>query len=146
MSETHRSGQVHCRRSRSQRRSGHDQKENAMTHSDTQTEPERPMAAATRAAAGRRLQDLPAPRGLPLLGNLHQLDPKRLHPQLEAWCDALGSTYTFKLGLKRILVTSDVETALSVLRNRPGRFRRMSTIASVIGELGPNGVFSLEGE
>ena len=90
------------------------------------------MAAATRAAAGRRLQDLPAPRGLPLLGNLHQLDPKRLHAQLEAWCDALGSTYTFKLGLKAHIVTSDVEIALSVLRNRPGRFRRLSTIASVL--------------
>jgi cytochrome P450 len=117
-----------------------------MTYSGTQTGPERPTTVATSGAARKRLQDLPAPRGLPGLGNLHQLDPKRLHTQLEAWCDALGSTYTFKLGLKRRLVTSDVEIALSVLKERPGRFRRLSTIESVTRELDANGVFSLEGE
>jgi cytochrome P450 len=117
-----------------------------MTHSDTQTGSERPMSVATSAAASKRLRDLPAPRGLPGLGNLHQLDPKRLHAQLDACCAAPGSTYTFKLGLKRILVTSDVEIALSVLKNRPSRFRRLSTIESVTRELDGNGVFSLEGE
>jgi cytochrome P450 len=83
---------------------------------------------------------------LPWLGNLHQLDSKRLHAQLEAWGQSLGPTYTFKLGPKRILVTSDVEIALSVLRDRPGRFRRLSTIEPVAAEMGSNGVFSIEGE
>jgi hypothetical protein len=83
---------------------------------------------------------------LPWVGNLHQIDPKRLHTQLEAWCHALGPTYTFKLGPKRILVTSDIEIALSALKDRPGRFRRLSTIEPVAREMGTNGVFSVEGE
>lgn len=96
--------------------------------------------------AKRRLEDLPAPGALPGLGNLHQLDPKRLHAQLEAWGRALGPTFTFKIGPKRFLVTSDVEIALSTLRDRPGRFRRLSTIEPVAAEMGINGVFSVEGE
>ena len=94
----------------------------------------------------RRLEDLPAPGALPWLGNLHQLDPKRLHVQLEEWAQALGPSYTFKLGPKRIFVTSDVEIALTALRDRPGRFRRLSTIEPVAAELGINGLFSIEGE
>ncbi len=117
-----------------------------MTYSGTQTGPTCPLAVRTRAAARQRLEDLPAPSALPWLGNLHQLDPKRLHAQLEAWCHALGPTYTFKLGPKRILVTSDIEIALSALRDRPGGFRRLSTIEPAAEEMGINGVFSIEGE
>jgi cytochrome P450 len=103
------------------------------------------MTVSARAAQ-QRLEDLPAPSALPWLGNLHQFDPKRLRAQLEAWCETLGPTYTFKLGPKRILVTSNLEIALSALRDRPGRFRRLSTIEPVAAEIGMNGVFSLEGE
>jgi cytochrome P450 len=117
-----------------------------MTYSGTQTGPKCPVAVRTRGAAKQRLEDLPAPSALPWVGNLHQIDPKRLHTQLEAWCHALGPTYTFKLGPKRILVTSDVEIALSALKDRPGRFRRLSTIEPVAREMGTNGVFSVEGE
>lgn len=99
-----------------------------------------------QAGTVRRLQDLPAPAALPGLGNLHQLDPKRLHAQLEAWGRSLGPSYTFRLGTKRILVTSDVAIALSALRDRPGRFRRLSTIEPVAAEMGINGLFSVEGE
>jgi hypothetical protein len=103
------------------------------------------MTAHTRATK-QRLEDVPAPSALPWLGNLHQPDPKWLHAQLEAWGQALGPTYTFKLGPKRILVTSNVEIALSALKDRPGLFRRLSTIEPVVAEMGNNGVFSLEGE
>jgi cytochrome P450 len=117
-----------------------------MTYSVTQTGPKCPVAVRTRAAARQRLEDLPAPSTLPWLGNLHQLDPKRLHAQLETWCHALGPTYTFKLGPKRIFVTSDIEIALAALKDRPGRFRRLSAIEPVAKETGANGVFSIEGE
>ncbi len=109
------------------------------------TAPKRPMTAHTRASK-RRLEDLPAPSALPLLGNLLQLSPKRLHVQLEEWGRALGASYTFKIGPKRIFVTSDVDIALAALRDRPGRFRRLSTIEPVAAEMGINGVFSVEGE
>jgi cytochrome P450 len=117
-----------------------------MSLSGTETGPERPITARLKATGSRRLEDLPAPRALPGLGNLHQLDPKQLHSQLESWCQELGPTYTFKLATKRILVTSDVELALAALKDRPGRFRRLSTIEPVAKEMGFNGVFSVEGE
>ena len=60
--------------------------------------------------------------------------------------EVLGPTYTFKLGPKRIPVTSNIKIALSALRDRPGRFRRLSTIEAVAAAIGMNGVFSLEGE
>ena len=94
----------------------------------------------------RRLEDLPAPSAWPWLGNLHQIDAKRLHVQLEEWAQSLGPSFTFKLGPNRIFVTSDVEIALSALRERPGRFRRLSTIEPVAVEMGINGLFSVEGE
>lgn len=117
-----------------------------MTHSDAEIALERPIEASARATAKQRLEDLPAPRALPWLGNLHQLDSKRLHAQLETWCQELGPTYTFKLGPKRIVVTSSVEIALAALKDRPGRFRRLSTIEAVWKEMGYNGVLSIEGE
>jgi cytochrome P450 len=94
----------------------------------------------------RQLEDLPAPSALPWLGNLHQIDRKQLHVKLEEWAETLGPSYTFKFGPKRILVTSEVEIALSALKDRPGHFRRLSTIEPVAKELGINGLFSVEGE
>ena len=94
----------------------------------------------------KRLKDLPAPSGLPWLGNLHQIDRKQLHTKLEEWAETLGPSYTFKFGPKRILVTSEVEIALAALKDRPGHFRRLSTIEPVAKELGINGLFSVEGE
>ena len=95
---------------------------------------------------GRRLADLPSPRGLPLLGNALQLDPKRMHLILEGWCREFGSAYTIGLGPKRVFVCSDPELLQTALRERPERYRRFAPIESVIAEMGSNGVFSVEGE
>jgi len=64
-----------------QHRSKYGQKENAMSNRGIQAGPRSPITVHTK----QRLEDLPAPGALPWLGNLHQLDPKRLHAQLEAW-------------------------------------------------------------
>jgi hypothetical protein len=50
----------------------------------------RPRASAH---GQRQLKDLPGPRGLPLLGNLLQLDVKRVHTILEQWADEYGDFY-----------------------------------------------------
>lgn len=94
----------------------------------------------------RRLEDLPHPPRLPWLGNLHQLDPERFHEQLEEWNRQFGPYFTISIGPRRIFVTSDLETGLTALRDRPGRFRRLSTIEPVAKEMGINGAFSVEGE
>ena len=43
-----------------------------------------------------------------------------------------GGTYTFRLCPKRILVTSDFKLALTAFKNRPGGFRRLSTIGFTV--------------
>ena len=94
----------------------------------------------------RHLADLPSPKGLPLIGNVLQLEPVRLHLILEGWCKELGAAYTIALGPKKAFVCSDPELLQTALRERPERYRRYSPIESVISEMGANGVFSVEGE
>ncbi len=94
----------------------------------------------------RPLRDLPAPKGLPLLGNALQLDPSRLHLTLEQWGRELGETFSFGLGPQRVYVSSNPEHLQTALRERPERYRRFSPIEDIIKEMGFNGVFSVEGE
>ena len=98
------------------------------------------------AAEARRLEDLPSPRGLPLLGNALQIDPKRMHLILEGWSRELGDAYTIGLGPTRVFVSSDPKLLQTVLRERPERYRRFSPVEKIIEEMGWNGVFTAEGE
>jgi len=92
------------------------------------------------------LSELPGPRGLPLLGNALQLDPARLHLDLEAWADRYGPCYRFRLGRQTFVALAAPDRILEVLRDRPDGFRRLRAIETVNGELGVHGVFSAEGE
>jgi cytochrome P450/nitrite reductase/ring-hydroxylating ferredoxin subunit len=105
-------------------------------------------AAAERAAAEGKLRDLeelPGPRGMPLVGNALQLDLDRLHAVLEGWAAQYGKMYTFRLGLDRALVVSDPELSHQVMRARPETFRRTTKVQRVFEELGVSGLFSAEG-
>ena len=94
----------------------------------------------------RSFTELPGPRGLPLVGNLLQLDLKQLHRVLEGWCNEFGPIYTFKLGRKPVVVVADPEQIQAILRQRPKVYRRVGTIESVFKEMGITGVFSAEGD
>jgi cytochrome P450 len=97
-------------------------------------------------ALPRRLGSLPGPRPWPLAGNALQLDVKKLHLQLEEWARIYGETYVFRIGPRPFLVVSGLEAALTVLKQRPQSYRRLSQIEAVLEEMGGNGVFSAEGE
>jgi cytochrome P450 len=101
---------------------------------------------STTEASVRRLDDLPSPKGLPLLGNLLDLDPAGLHLALERWQKELGSPYVLRMGPRRVYVSADAEQLQTVLRERPERYRRMRQLEECIDEMGANGVFSVEGE
>ncbi|MGW5107265.1 cytochrome P450 [Nocardia sp. NPDC004123] len=92
------------------------------------------------------VDDLPGPRGWPLVGNLPQLTPSLLHRQFDSWSDEYGAVYRVGMPGRRIVVVSDPELNREILRDRPGGFRRQSAIESVMDEMGSNGLFSLEGE
>jgi nitrite reductase/ring-hydroxylating ferredoxin subunit len=72
----------------------------------------------------RSLDDLPGPKGLPLVGNMHQLSPTKVHLIFEDWAARFGSIYQFRMGSTRVVVTTDPALIVDVLRARPDTLRR----------------------
>lgn len=91
------------------------------------------------------MAELPGPRALPFLGNLLQLDTRRLHLVLEEWARSFGSLYVFRAGPRPTVVVSDPALLEQILRARPDQYRRIGRIESVLSELDIPGVFSAEG-
>ncbi len=104
-------------------------------------------AGALQAPTLRRIQDLPGPRGLPVLGNLLQIETPRMHQQLEAWCAEFGPFYKLKLGSRLILVVGDHAATAATLRDRPDGYRRTARMEQVGVEMGLlPGVFGANGD
>lgn len=97
-------------------------------------------------AAPRRWSELPGPAGLPVLGQLLQIELPRLHRQLEGWAYEYGPLYRLRLGSRRIVVVADHELIAAMLRDRPDGWRRPRNMADAIAEMGSGGVFSAEGD
>ena len=108
------------------------------------------VSEPTRSAAAKPLRaydDLPGPRGLPLLGNALQIDTTRLHQQFEAWSQTYGPFFRVQIGPRRLLVVSDHEHVATLLRQRPEGFRRTTRLDEIWTELGlKTGVFGANGE
>jgi cytochrome P450/nitrite reductase/ring-hydroxylating ferredoxin subunit len=96
--------------------------------------------------AVRTLEQLPGPKGIPVLGNLLQLHPTKLHLTLEEWCREFGPIYTYKLMHRPFVVVADPELVSQILRDRPKTYRRWNAIETISKEVGMNGVFSAEGD
>ena len=94
----------------------------------------------------RTIEELPGPRGLPLLGNATQLDPVGFHRSLEDWAEQYGSAFRIRLGPRRMLCLSAPQTISTVLRDRPEGFGRTRLLESVFQEIAAPGVFSSNGE
>jgi cytochrome P450 len=105
---------------------------------------------STTSAAPARLREigeLPAPRGLPLVGNLLQVDRQRIHQQVERWAGEFGPYFRIRLGRRRVLVVADHAAMGTLLRDRPDGFRRTKKLAEISAEIGSAvGVFGAEGE
>jgi cytochrome P450/nitrite reductase/ring-hydroxylating ferredoxin subunit len=102
-------------------------------------------AGAAVGRAMRRVEDLPGPTPLPFVGNMHQIDPSRLHLDLERWAAEYGDLYLYRLGPNRIVTVSRPDLIEAVLRDRPETFRRPPNVEPIFRELGVDGVFSAEG-
>ncbi len=96
--------------------------------------------------ADKTIRDLPGPRGLPLVGNLHQVRFDRLHLQLERWAERYGDMFVVRYGPVRGLVISDREAVQRMLVDRPDGFRRPSMIEMSASDMRLKGVFAAEGE
>ena len=60
-------------------------------------------------ASVRDFEQLAGPRGLPLLGNMLQIDPKRFHSILEGWCGQYGSPFRFSLANQHAMGLTAIE-------------------------------------
>ena len=98
------------------------------------------------AVLARRIEDLPGPPGLPLLGNLLQIDSRRLHLAAEKWSLEYGEAFRFRIGATPFLAISNPEVIASVLRERPEGFQRSSRLNATAREMGFGGLFSANGE
>lgn len=96
--------------------------------------------------AARTIPMLPGPGGLPWLGNLLQLDRVKPHVTFEKWGEAFGPIFRFRLASKKFVGLTAHEDIQQLLRERPGRVRRMRSIETVIDEIAGTGLFSAEGE
>ena len=95
----------------------------------------------------RRYEDLPGPRGLPVFGNVFQIESGGLHLRLEQWCREYGPYFRFRVGRRRILVVGEHEAVAAVLRDRPEGFRRTTRFEEIWTEMGLTpGVFGANGE
>ena len=102
---------------------------------------------ATSPTALRQFDQLPGPRGVPIFGNLLQIDSTRMHLQLEQWCEAYGPVFKLRLGSRRVVVVGDHALIATALRDRPDGFRRTTKFEMVWTEMGlVGGVFGATGD
>ncbi|XP_058752162.1 cytochrome P450 83B1-like [Vicia villosa] len=59
----------------------------------------------------------PGPKGLPIIGNLHQLDISKLYLQLSQFSKIYGPIFSLQLGFRQAIVVSSAEIAKEVLQN-----------------------------
>jgi hypothetical protein len=57
----------------------------------------------------RRIRDLPGPPGLPIIGNLLQIETSRLHLIAEEWSRTYGEYFRFRIGPRQIVVLGNPE-------------------------------------
>ncbi|NRR28907.1 cytochrome P450 [Oxalobacteraceae bacterium] len=106
------------------------------------------MFVPTNAHNGlRTVAQLPGPRPWPLVGNLLQVRPERIHLDIESWCRQYGPLLCLRMGRTPMLVVSDHIAVNTILRDRPDGFRRPMITRIVSDEMGGiPGLFLAEGK
>lgn len=94
----------------------------------------------------RSIDALPGPGRLPVVGNAHQIRPSRIHLIGERWCAQYGPVFRYDLGRRPFVGVGDLDEVNTILRARPGDFRRWGEIELLARETGTYAVFSAEGD
>jgi len=94
----------------------------------------------------REIDELPGPRGWPLVGNTLQVDTRCRHQTFERWARAFGPLTRVQIAGKQMVIVNDPAITDQVFRQRPQGFRRGTRLEAVLRELETHGVFSAEGD
>ena len=94
----------------------------------------------------REIDELPGPRGWPVVGNTLQVDARHRHQTFERWALEHGPLARVRIGGKQMVLVNDPAIMEHVFRQRPHGFRRGSRLEAVLRELETHGVFSAEGD
>jgi cytochrome P450 len=97
-------------------------------------------------APSRRIDDLPGPKGRPLIGSVRDISARPFHQVLEGWAREFGPLFRFRIMGKRFVATAERESIAAVLRDRPEMMRRASRTSTMLEEVGTRGLFTAEGE
>ena len=84
----------------------------------------------------QNISQLPGPYRLPLIGNLLQIRPERVHLNFERWAQKYGPVYRVFFGPRPVLVIANHQDIAGVLRERPELFRRPTITALLSQEMG----------
>lgn len=103
-------------------------------------------ATASMSQCTRTINDLPQPKGKPILGNLAEFKAGNKPTVLENWSKSTGSLFKISLMGKKFVVSTDPDFNIQLYKSRPDKFRRFGKIDEVMEEMGIKGVFNAEGE
>ena len=93
-----------------------------------------------------KIRDLPGPRGWPIIGNMLEVDPARIHLIAEEWSRKYGEYFRFRITSREFLVVANAEAIGTILRDRPEGFQRTPRLNQIARQMGFGGVFSSNGE
>ena len=93
-------------------------------------------SGSAQVSKSRRINDLPGPPGMPVLGNALQVKSETLHQQAEQWTRKYGSVFRFRIAARQFVVMSDPEMIATVLRDRPDGFQRTARLNETSREMG----------
>lgn len=96
-------------------------------------------------APANTIKALPGPMGIPFLGSLFQLTPKKVYASLESWADEYGPIYKVGIPGRTAVVIADADLNRKLLQDRPAGFSRMYKMEPIAREMGVNGVYFAEG-
>ena len=108
---------------------------------------DQPAQAVAASKPLRQIDQLPGPKGWPVLGSLPSIRPPEFHLQLAQWAEQYGRYFQLRMGPNRLLVTADHAAVAAVLRDRPDGFRRTQRLEAVGIEMGlKGGLFGAHGD
>ena len=100
----------------------------------------------TEFSAVKSFNDIPGPQGHWLKGNVGQFPANAFHQFCFKSADTYGPISKIKIMTRPLVILSNPTTVQHLLKDRPHRIRRASSMERIFLGMGINGVFSAEGD